>query len=372
MAACHMPQGPFRPHQRQVGAANRQVMAQGTSRRGCAGVGRSHASRHSISFKTPLYNERMHGRAMTAKAAKAATCMAAVLTVLLFVPIGMSTAQVPGGTTAGPVGPVSHTGDLAALESAIHDYKRELDGESHSERQEALENVITRLGIAKAIVQSSHNLGGTAPQYQNLTTDQLLVLLHATYEPGDFVDSRDDASSTLANSVASYDQMIMMPAINHPTSFSASHASPSMDVRRNNNHYQHQYDCRDLSFVSGLAHSVLTSYTNGRAQITGSFSYPADMDKRITERRDSTCLEFEHVETVKRHHVLASSNPRGGHVKAQVCTLTATNPIESASVWCNAFGPGRLTLITTTNTYEVSSQSLTTQLGSTTSTLLAT
>ena len=148
---------------------------------------------------------------MTAKVVKATTCIAAVLTVLLFVPIGMSTAQVPGGTSAGSSGPVSHTGDLAALESAIYDYKRELDGEGHSERRKALENVITRLGIAKAIIQSSHNLEGMAPQYQNLTTDQLLVLLHATYEPGDFVDSRDGASSTRVNSIARYDQMIMMP-----------------------------------------------------------------------------------------------------------------------------------------------------------------
>ena len=91
--------------------------------------GRSHASRHSMSLKTPLYSGRMRGRTMTAKVARASTCPAAVLTALRFVPIGMSTARVPCGTGAGSVGPASHTGDLAALESAIYGYKKEIGRE---------------------------------------------------------------------------------------------------------------------------------------------------------------------------------------------------------------------------------------------------
>ena len=129
VAACHMPQGPFRPHQRQAGAANRQVMAQSTPRRGCAGAGPISRFQASMSLKTPLYSGRMRGRTMTAKVARASTCPAAVLTALHFVPIGMSTARVPCGTGAGSVGPASHTGDLAALESAIYGYKKELGRE---------------------------------------------------------------------------------------------------------------------------------------------------------------------------------------------------------------------------------------------------
>ena len=129
VAACHMPQGPFRPHQRQAGAANRQVMAQGTPKRGCAGAGPISRFQASMSLKTPLYSGRMRGRTMTAKVARASTCPAAVLTALRFVPIGMSTARVPCGTGAGSVGPASHTGDLAALESAIYGYKKELGRE---------------------------------------------------------------------------------------------------------------------------------------------------------------------------------------------------------------------------------------------------
>ena len=307
---------------------------------------------------------------MATRNTKTAACLTAVF-VLLLVPMGMAAAQqVPGGANAGPAGPVSHTGDLAALESAIHAYKNELEAEVDSDRQGVLTNLINRLDIAKAIIQASQNPAGVLPQYQNLTTDELLALLHATYDAEDFVDSRGGAGSTLANYPSSTRQIAALPAIAHEVHSVASHAPSYIDVRKTNNHYQHQYDCRDLTFVSGLAHSVLTSYTDGRAQITGSFTYPAEMDKRITERRDSTCFHFEHVETVKRHHVLASTSPGGSHVKAQVCTLMSTNPAGSDSVWCNAFGPSMLTLITTTNSYDSSLQSRTTELGSMASTIL--
>ena len=69
-----------------------------------------------------------------------------------------------GGASAGSVGPVGHTGDLAALESVIRDYKKELEGEGGLDRQRVLENVINRLDVAKAIIQSSQNLAGVQPQ----------------------------------------------------------------------------------------------------------------------------------------------------------------------------------------------------------------
>ena len=308
---------------------------------------------------------------MTAESTRAVACIAAVSALLLLVPMCTAVAQqAPGGTSAGSAGPVGHTGDLAALESAIRDYEKEMEGEGDLDRQRVLENVINRLDVAKAIIQSSQNLAGVQPQYQNLTTCELLALLHATYDPGDFVDSQDSTSSTRANPVAGASQMSALHTVIHATQPAASHTASSIDARRANNHYQHQYDCRDLAFVSGLAQSVPTSYTNGRAQITGTFAYPVDMDKRITERRNSSCLNFEHAETVKRHHVLASASPGGGHVKAQVFTLTAANPADSESVCCNAFGPNMLTLVTTSNTYESSSHPRTTELGSIASTLL--
>lgn len=278
---------------------------------------------------------------MMTKSTKTAACLAAVF-VLLLVPMGVAVAQqVPGGANAGRAGPVGHTGDLAALESAIHAYKNELEAEADLDRQGALANLVNRLDIAKAIIQASQNPAGALPQYQNLTTGELLALLHATYDAEDFVDSRGGTDSTPANDAPGARQTAALPAIGHGAQPAASHAPSYIDIRKTNNHYQYQYDCRDLAFVSGLAHSVLTSYTDGRAQITGTFTYPAEMDKRITERRDSTCLQFGHVETVKRHHVLASASPGSSHVKAQVCTLTSTDPVGSKSVWCNAFGPKR-------------------------------
>lgn len=66
---------------------------------------------------------------MTTKVARAATCPTATLTALQFASIGMSTVRVPCGASAGSAGPVTHTGGLAASESAICDYKKELDGE---------------------------------------------------------------------------------------------------------------------------------------------------------------------------------------------------------------------------------------------------
>lgn len=51
-----------------------------------------------------------------------------MLTALQFAPIGMPAAQAPRGASAGSAGPVTHTGGLAASESAICDYKKVLDG----------------------------------------------------------------------------------------------------------------------------------------------------------------------------------------------------------------------------------------------------
>ncbi len=96
------------------------------------------------------------------------------------------------------------------------------------------------------------------------------------------------------------------------------------------------------------------------------------MDKKFKERRSRTCETIEHEETKKTHYVLAAAIPGNGPIKTQICTLKTSNSSETFdAINCDAFGPDRLTLITTTNEYE-RPNGKTTQLGWTGVTLLAT
>lgn len=84
---------------------------------------------------------------MATKNTKTAACLTDVFALPL-VPMGMAAAQqVPGVANAGPAGPVSRTSDLAALVSAIHAYKNELEAEADSDHQGTLANLINRIGI---------------------------------------------------------------------------------------------------------------------------------------------------------------------------------------------------------------------------------
>lgn len=81
---------------------------------------------------------------MATKNTKTAACLTAVFALPL-VPMGMAAAQqVPGVANAEPV---SRTSDLAALVSAIHAYKNELEAEADSDHQGTLANLINRIGI---------------------------------------------------------------------------------------------------------------------------------------------------------------------------------------------------------------------------------
>lgn len=124
-AACHMPQA---ASSAPTAGAGVKPPGHGTGHAQTGMCRRGQISRFqaSMSLKAPLYSVRKRGRTLTAKVARASTRPVAVLTALRFVPIGMSTARVLYGTGAGSAGPASHTGDLAALESAIYGYKKEI------------------------------------------------------------------------------------------------------------------------------------------------------------------------------------------------------------------------------------------------------
>ena len=250
------------------------------------------------------------------------------------------------------VGAVGNTGDIELMKSIIKDYEEELEIETDQNDIEYLENVIDRLEIAKAIILVSRNSSNVDEPYREKTVEELFILLDATYEPEDFVSS-DDNSRTRVDLVGD----------NQITTIHKMSYGSSIDVNRVHNHHQTHYDCKHKSTVTGTASSTLISYTNGKAKITGTFSYPSEINEKITDRRNHQCLEFEHTKVVKRHDVLANIIPGAGHVKAQPCALVATSPSDTDEVWCNAFGPSLLTLITTMNTYTSPTGPNTSQLG---------
>lgn len=288
------------------------------------------------------------------------------LALALLVPLGVTSSmaqQAPGEDEyADEIGPVAVTDELAALDEVIERYADELETTDDSEYAQAVENAVERLEIAKAIYQTVRGHADIREDYQDKTLDELFVLLDATYDPEDFTTSEEyTGPSHVTDSLIGGEKASIQYVHSH---------TKQIDVQRNNNHYQSQYDCVDRKAARGSALSVLTSYTDGTAIITGDFSYPANLDKSIGERRGSTCTDFDHTKTVKRHDVLIAAVPGSGDVPAQVCTLTERNPEGSESVGCNAFGPNRVTLITTTNTYDATESSKNTQLGTTQVTLL--
>ncbi len=273
--------------------------------------------------------------------------------------------NVLGEDSTDEVGPVGVVDELTVLDSVLDDYLEELEVEQDVEYTEYLDTAITRLEIAKAMMQVSKNSTDIAMKYQNHTVLELLVLLDQTYGPEDYPATNSDNNSTHTN-------IDMLTENNHVSGlYFVSHSTPEVDVLNYNNHHQKQYDCMDRITLTGKSLSVLTSYSDNTATITGTFDYPEDMDKNIRERRSNECLSFEHDETVKRHDVMISLDPRE-IIRAQVCTLTESNPLDSDLVSCNAFGANRLTVITTINTYDGVDSSKITSLGSTMVTLLFT
>ena len=284
--------------------------------------------------------------------------MMPLLAFAVLIPQGINAQMVPGDDDDryGSVGVVD---ELAVLDSVLEYYKDILMEEDHTQ-QKITENLIDRLEIARAIYQST-NGQEVDDRYADKTPDELLVLLDKTYNSEDFVES---SSSSPSSHTGHGPNPVPMPITHSHTS------SSSIDVYRNNNHFQRQYDCEEGSYVTGSALSTLTSYTNGRATISGTFDYPENFDKNIREGRTTECIGFDHVETVKRHDVLAGAIPGSGHIQSQVCTLRADSASDTVSVGCNAFGPNRLVLITTVNEYDSDETTRNTQLGSMQTTLM--
>ena len=288
-----------------------------------------------------------------------------LLAFVFCIPLESDAQTVPGEEDfQDHIGHVASTNELAALESVLHDYLNELKIEQDTTQKEYLELSITRLGIAKAMMQVSINSTDVAPKYQGLTILQLLDLLDETYGPNDY-------PATNSNYTVAHTHVNELNNKHTEAIYFVTHRNPQVDVLKSYNHIQKQYDCVDEKVIRGSALSVLTSYTDNTATITGTFNYPNDMDKNIKERRSLNCLSFEHVQSIKRHDVLISLNPNE-KIVAEACTLRQTNPSGSDSVSCNAFGANRLTVITTINEYSSSEMSENTQLGSTLVTLLFT
>lgn len=270
-----------------------------------------------------------------------------LLSLVILIPPGISAQMITGESEECNRYCIGVVDEIMALETVIQRYKNDLIKEEDRTRQKITENIIDRLEIAKAIHRSAngHEVDG---KYADMTLEELLALLDET-NPEDFVES---SSGVYGHSVGNAVGM----AVTHSR-------GTSIDVQRTNTHVQSDYDCEESEMVTGTAQSTLSSHTDGSATVSGTFEYPEDFDQNVRERRTTTCYDFDHYETVKRHDVLAAAIPGGGEAPGQVCTLRADSASDEASVGCNAFGPDRMTLITATNAYDSDETSRDVQLG---------
>ena len=90
----------------------------------------------------------------------------------------------------------SSVDELVALEEVLEDYLMELETEQDVDDKEYLDIAVTRLEIAKAMMQVSTNSTDIAIKYQGLTIEELLALLDQTYGPNDYpaTNSNDENS----------------------------------------------------------------------------------------------------------------------------------------------------------------------------------
>ena len=271
--------------------------------------------------------------------------------LVILIPLGLSADATPPQPGDGTVDPIASTTDgYDALESLLKYYENVIPAEDDTEEAQAIETIITRLSAVQAIYQLTHDME-VEEDYADMTIDEMFAVLDSTYGPGDFVDSTTSPAHTHRTPFIEATTRNMVEA----------HGHGSYDARLTKTHTQTQYDCSDSRNVRGTATSTLTSYTNGDATISTTFTYPEDLDKDIRERRTTTCTDFDHNSTTQRHDILGSwSNT---DVRPQVCTITVNNTSETDEVGCNGFGPGAYVFISTHNQYDASQSSRTTQLG---------
>lgn len=236
-----------------------------------------------------------------------------------------------------------------------------IPAEDDTEEQQAVENMVTRIGSAKAIYDITH--GQTVDEeYSDMTVHEMIAIFGSTYAPEEITEASIETERTGGP----------QSTRGHNTNLVAHHHSSggAIDVERTKSLAQKQYDCDLNRRVYGQTTSTYTSYTNGHAKITTDFDYPDDLDKSIRTFRTTVCTDFDHDQTSAWHSVIGVTGDPGGAFQAQSCRINAFDGSTTKHIWCNAFGQDRITLTVVFNTYDASGSSKVTQLGGTVSALL--
>lgn len=294
-------------------------------------------------------------RVMTLRNAKtfslAATVAIAMAAVLLVTP-GLSIAQtIPGGEEAeGDVGPVGVVNEEEFVDVVIQRYVNAIQEEDDPAQAQTYENDLYRLEVAKAIYQHTHDQEITDERFTDKTEWELLDMLDATYGPE---SSEDEPVPNAGHGVSAVSGIV-----------THTHGGGvGVDVNKIHTARQSETNCDTGVRQTGTAKSTLTSYTNGDATIKVQFNYPADFDDEFRVLRNTVCYGFDHDETVKRHDVLISNVPGSGQGQYQSCTVKTDKAVDTKNRGCNAFGPDKITILITYNTYDSNETHRTAQLG---------
>lgn len=285
-----------------------------------------------------------------AKKLSLAAAVAIAMAAVLLVPPGLTNAQVtPGEEEEGDIGPVGVVNEEAIVDETIERYRDAIEEAEPAQRQSYADDLY-RLEVAKALYQAAHGQQVDDDRFADKTVWELIEMLDATYGPESAEDEPTPSVGRATNGISGI--------VTH-----ASGGGVGVDVNRIKTATQSERNCDTGARQTGTAKSTLTSFTNGDAKIRVEFNYPEDFDDNVKVLRNNYCYDFDHDETVKRHDVLISPIPGSGQGQYQPCTVTTSMAVDEKTRGCNAFGPDKITILTTYNTYDSNETNRTAQLG---------
>ena len=114
----------------------------------------------------------------------------------MLIPLGINADTAPPQPSGGVIDPIASTTDAyETLESLLEYYENVIPAEDDTEEQQAVENMVVRIGSAKAIYDITH--GQTVDEeYADMTVHEMVTLFGSTYAPEDITEASIETERT--------------------------------------------------------------------------------------------------------------------------------------------------------------------------------